>query len=169
MDVELIEWDDANVLHATGHGVGGRAMSRRSAEPESTKASAGEAELAEQLYAERHDDSAWGAWTAVEPGRLDVTLSVRFSREEIAAVRAAAEAAGMKPTTFIREAALAACSTGLNGGREVRAALESALADLTRAHRLIAPSSPSSPPPADGPSTTRSTAGNDALSPGDGR
>lgn len=141
-------------------------MSRRSAEPESSKASAGEAELAGQLYAERHDESAWGAWTAVESGRLDVTLSVRFSREEIAAVRAAAEAAGMKPTTFIREAALAACSTGLSGGREVRAALESALADLTRAHRLVAPPSLSIPPPADGPRAARSTTGTDTPSPG---
>jgi predicted DNA binding CopG/RHH family protein len=38
--------------------------------------------------------------------RRDVTISVRFSEEEIEAVRAAAEQAGVKVTAYIRAAAL---------------------------------------------------------------
>ncbi len=39
--------------------------------------------------------------------RPDVTISVRFTAAEIAAVRARAEAAGVKPTAYIRRLALA--------------------------------------------------------------
>ncbi len=40
------------------------------------------------------------------PARLDVTISVRFTPEEISGVRERARDAGMRPTAFIRQAAL---------------------------------------------------------------
>jgi len=80
-------------------------MSRRIPHGEQTS----EAELAERYYERRHEDSDWGEPQALEkPARLDVTLSVRFTREELEAVRGAAERAGVKPTAFIRQAAVQA-------------------------------------------------------------
>ena len=62
--------------------------------------------------------------------RLAVTLSVRFSREELDAVRAAAQRAQMKPTAFIGQAALDALA-----GRPVdRARLQN---DLAQALELM--------------------------------
>jgi hypothetical protein len=90
-----------------------------------------EAELAERYYDRRHEDSDWAEPEPVEkPARLEVTLSVRFSREELEAVRAAAERAGIKPTAFIRLAAVEALAR-----RPVdRARLEQ---DLARAVELM--------------------------------
>lgn len=66
-----------------------------------------EDELAEYYYAHRDDEDMWGGPEPIErPDRLDVTLSVRFSRAEIEAIRAAAERAGKKPTAFVRAAAM---------------------------------------------------------------
>jgi len=71
----------------------------------------GEAEIAERYYERRHEDGDWDEPESLDkPVRLDVTLSVRFSREELEAVRTAAEQAGMKPTAFIRQAAVEALS-----------------------------------------------------------
>jgi hypothetical protein len=68
-----------------------------------------EADIAERYYERRHEDRDWGEpERLVQPARLDVTLSVRFSREELGAVRTAAEQAGIKPTAFIRQAAMEA-------------------------------------------------------------
>jgi hypothetical protein len=61
-----------------------------------------------EKLAEKYTDSdinvdEWGpAHSVTHPGRRQVTLSVRFSEEEIAAVRTAAHQAGVKPTAFIR-------------------------------------------------------------------
>lgn len=64
---------------------------------------------AERYYERRHEDDDWDAPDALEkPARLDVTLSVRFTRDELDAVRGAAERAGLKPTAFIRHAAVEA-------------------------------------------------------------
>ncbi|MGH9062553.1 MAG: plasmid mobilization protein [Acidimicrobiales bacterium] len=72
-------------------------------EPTST---ATDAELAD--YYDQHRDGDWSEPQPVQrPERLDVTISVRFSSAEIAAVRAQAEAAGLKPTSYIRRCALA--------------------------------------------------------------
>jgi hypothetical protein len=69
------------------------------------------------------DPEAWGDPEPIEkPQRLDVTISVRFTTEEIATLRSRAEAAGMKPTAFIRRAALAADTPPMD-----RAALRGAL------------------------------------------
>lgn len=72
-----------------------------------------ENDLAEQYYERRDDDSEWGESEALEkPARLTVTLSVRFAPEELEAVRAAAGRLGMKPTAFIRQAAVEAVADG---------------------------------------------------------
>jgi hypothetical protein len=79
--------------------------------PDDGRRQPSEAELAASYYDDRHTEDGWDEPEPVEkPARLDVTLSVRFSREELDAVRAAAEQARMKPTAFIRQAALEALS-----------------------------------------------------------
>ena len=66
-----------------------------------------EAELAD-YYNRTTDLSEFAqiATEAVEIGRRDVTISVRFSAQEIGTLRRLADAAGLKVTTFIRTAAL---------------------------------------------------------------
>ena len=56
-----------------------------------------EAQLAEYYHARRDDAEEWEAPEPISrPGRLDVTTSVRFTAEEIAAVRERAGDAGMR-------------------------------------------------------------------------
>lgn len=65
-----------------------------------------DAELAE-YYDQHRQVTGWSEpQPTPPPGRLDVTISVRFTPTEIAAIRARAEAAGLKPTTYIRRCAL---------------------------------------------------------------
>jgi hypothetical protein len=91
---------------AADHCVGG-VMSRRTRRTEPER----EAEIAERYYERRHEDGDWDEPERLDkPVRLDVTLSVRFSREELEAVRTAAEQAGIRPTAFIRQAAVEAVS-----------------------------------------------------------
>jgi predicted DNA binding CopG/RHH family protein len=93
-----------------------------------------DAELAD--YYDRHRDLT--TWGEPEPkraaGRLDVTISVRFSADELAAVRARAEAAGLKPTTYIRRLVLTADEAPLDRTRLARTvdALTRDLDDLRR-------------------------------------
>ncbi len=70
-----------------------------------------ERELAE-YYNRTQDLSGFdaGAVVMVEPTRRDVTISVRFSAEEIEQLRAAADGAGEKVTAWIRAAALGAAA-----------------------------------------------------------
>jgi len=66
-----------------------------------------EAEFAGYYQAHRGDTEEWEPPEAISrPARLDVTISVRFTPEEISAVRERARDAGLKPTAFIRQAAL---------------------------------------------------------------
>lgn len=51
------------------------------------------------------NDTDWGEPVPVTV-RRNVTISVRFSADEIAAIRRQADAAGMKVTAYIRQAAL---------------------------------------------------------------
>lgn len=69
-------------------------------------AHATDAELAE-FYDGHRDTGSWNEPTAAPRERLDVTIPVRFTPAEIAAVRSRAEAAGLKPTAYIRRLALA--------------------------------------------------------------
>lgn len=68
-----------------------------------------EAEMAEYYNATGDLSEFEGTPTEkVEIGRREVTISVRFSAEEIEALRRRADAANMKVTRFIRAAALEA-------------------------------------------------------------
>jgi hypothetical protein len=95
-------------------------------------------ELADH-YDAHHADEQWGEPTPLPADRtsdrLDVTISVRFSAAEIAAVRARAEAAGVKPTTYIRRCALADGAPPLDRGQVSRLVdnLSRDLDDLRRA------------------------------------
>jgi len=75
-----------------------------------------DAELAE-YYDQHRDVTGWSEPQPALPGRLDLTISVRFSPAEIAAVRARAEAAGLKPTTYIRRCALVDEQAPIDRGR----------------------------------------------------
>ncbi len=69
-----------------------------------------EAEL-DDYYNETQDLSGFDEGTSVPVTvRRSVTISVRFSDEEIAELRARAEQAGVKVTSFIRAAALESTS-----------------------------------------------------------
>ncbi len=66
-----------------------------------------EDQLADYYHDHRDDMDHWGDPEPIrKPDRLDVTISVRFTADEIAAVRLRAKEAGVKPTVFIRQAAL---------------------------------------------------------------
>lgn len=94
-----------------------------------------EAALAD-LYDQTHDVSEFDE-SAAYPAevRRNVTISVRFSEEEIAALRREAEAAGIKVTAYIRAAALQA---GAPVDRvQLQAALRAASEDVARAERLL--------------------------------
>ena len=94
-----------------------------------------DAELADHY--DQHRDLT--GWSEPQPGqrseRLDVTISVRFTPAEIATIRARAEAAGLKPTTYIRRCALANEQPPIDRGqlRHTVAALTRCLEDLQRA------------------------------------
>lgn len=94
-----------------------------------------EAALAE-AYQDSHDLSGFDE-DAAEPVevRRNVTISVRFSDEEIAVLRERAESADVKVTAYIRAAALQQ-AVPLDR-RRLLAALEAATADVARAERLL--------------------------------
>ena len=94
-----------------------------------------EAELAKR-YEETRDLSGFEGGS-VEPVevRRNVTISVRFSDEELAVLRARAEAAGTKVTAYIRAAALQQAAP-LDRLQLIQA-LEAASADVARAERLL--------------------------------
>jgi uncharacterized protein (DUF1778 family) len=94
-----------------------------------------EAELATS-YNETRDLSGFDAGT-VEPVevRRNVTISVRFSEDEIGQLRELAEGAGMKVTAFIRAAALHAAAPV--DRLQLLALLQEASADVARAEQLL--------------------------------
>lgn len=72
------------------------------------KANATDRELAD-FYDAHRDREDWEEPEPVSrPERLEVTLSVRFTRAEISTIRTRAAAAGLKPTAYIRACAVAA-------------------------------------------------------------
>lgn len=100
-------------------------------EPDAT---ATDAELAD--YYSRRNDADWGEPQPVQrPERLDVTISVRFTPTEIAAIRSRAAVSGLKPTAYIRRCALAQEQPPIDRGELSRSlsALSQDLEDLRRA------------------------------------
>ena len=78
------------------------------------------------------NDADWGEPVPATV-RRNVTLSVRFSDEEIAAIRA--EAAGMKVTAYIRQAATSAGET--IDREKVARAVDAVSSDLERVRQLV--------------------------------
>ena len=94
-----------------------------------------ETELAE-YYDQSHDVSEFDESAAYQAEvRRNVTISVRFSDEEIALLRERAEASGEKVTAYIRAAALQQASP--LDRRRLLHALEAASADVVQAERLL--------------------------------
>lgn len=96
---------------------------------------ASDSELAD-YYEQHREDREWGDPEPVRrPDRLEVTISVRFTRTEVAAVRARAEVAGLKPTAYIRRCALEVEEPPIDRGKlsQSVAALSRDLEDLRRA------------------------------------
>lgn len=96
--------------------------------------SATDAELAK--YYDQHRGGDWGQPKPIRrPERRDVTLSVRFTAAEIAAIRARAETAGLKPTAYIRRCALEVEERPIDRGKLTQsvAALARDLEDLRQA------------------------------------
>lgn len=94
-----------------------------------------EAEMAD-YYDRTHDLSEFEGGEAFPVEiRRDVTISVRFSEEEIALLRARAEAAGEKVTAYIRAAALQQASP--LDRRRLLQALKAASDDVAKAERLL--------------------------------
>ena len=93
-----------------------------------------DAELAD-YYDQHRDLTDWSDPKSVQSERLDVTITVHFTQAEIAAIRSRAEAADLKPTTYIRRCALADEQPPIDRGRLSRtvAALSRDLEDLRRA------------------------------------
>jgi hypothetical protein len=72
------------------------------------KTRADEKARANGYYEQRDDDTRWGEPVEVQaPEQLTVMVSARFSREEADRISAAAAAAGMTRSAFIRQSALA--------------------------------------------------------------
>ena len=94
-----------------------------------------EAELARH-YDQTRDLSGFegGAEEQAEV-RRNVTISVRFSEEEIATLRSKADTAGEKVTAYIRSAALEQASP--LDRRRLLQALRAASADVAKAERLL--------------------------------
>ena len=65
-------------------------------------------EYAEWLYQHRDDTEGWEEVEAEVSPNLASVVSVRLRRSELTAIETAADAAGLKLSTFIRQAALAA-------------------------------------------------------------
>ncbi len=94
-----------------------------------------DAELAD-YYDQHRNLTDWSEPRPVQrPERLDITISGRFTVAEIATIRARAEAAGLKPTTYIRRCALTDDQPPIGRARLPRTttALARDLEDLRRA------------------------------------
>ena len=87
-------------------------------------------------YNETHDVSEFDEGAAYPVVvRRNVTISVRFSEEEIEALRREAEVSGVKVTAYIRSAALNATSPVDH--QRLRDALRAASDEVARAERLL--------------------------------
>jgi hypothetical protein len=95
------------------------------------------AALADQVYTNRDDAAAWEAEGPPEVSpQVRSVVSVRFSKGELGPIEAAAAAAGVPVSTYIRNAAVNAVSTvDLAEARRRAGALQEELARLIGALR----------------------------------
>jgi predicted DNA binding CopG/RHH family protein len=63
-----------------------------------------------QWLEEHHDDEGWEPVDAETSANLTIVVSVRFNKDELSKIDAAAEAAGIPLSTYIRQAAMNAAN-----------------------------------------------------------
>jgi uncharacterized protein (DUF1778 family) len=97
-----------------------------------------EAERAEEHWAHRDDQDRWGEPVkAREPEPLSVMVSARFSRGEADQLAAAAEAAGMTRSAFVRQAALSSAGGKVVDVARVRRSVDEAERQLSAAREAL--------------------------------
>ena len=100
--------------------------------------SCSEAERAEEDWAHRDDEDCWGEPAEVRgPERLSVMVSARLSRAEADQLAAAAEAAGMTRSAFVRQAALSSAGGKVVDVARVRRSVDEAERQLSAAREAL--------------------------------
>lgn len=97
-----------------------------------------EAERAEEHYEDRDDRDRWDEPVdARGPRQLSVMVSARFSRSEADQLSAAAAAAGMTRSAFVRQAALSAAIGAVVDVARVRRSVDEAERQLAAARQAL--------------------------------
>ncbi|MDA8072878.1 MAG: plasmid mobilization protein [Acidimicrobiales bacterium] len=97
-----------------------------------------EAERAEEHWAHRDDQDRWGEPVEARgPEPLSVMVSARFSRAEADQLAAAAEAAGMTRSAFVRQAALSSAGGKVVDVARVRRSVDEAERQLSAAREAL--------------------------------
>jgi uncharacterized protein (DUF1778 family) len=97
-----------------------------------------EAERAEENWANRDDQDRWGEPVEARgPEPLSVMVSARFSRGEADQLAAAAEAAGMTRSAFVRQAALSSAGGKVVDVARVRHSVDEAERQLSAAREAL--------------------------------
>lgn len=97
-----------------------------------------EAERAEEHWARRDDEDRWAdPVEARGPEPLSVMVSARFSRTEADQLAAAAEAAGMTRSAFVRQAALSSAGGKVVDVARVRRSVDEAERQLSAAREAL--------------------------------
>ncbi len=97
-----------------------------------------ETERAENHYAHRDDEDRWGQPVGARgPEQLSVMVSARFSRSEADQLSAAAEAAGMTRSAFVRQAALTSTAGKVVDVARVRRNVDEAERQLAAARQAL--------------------------------
>jgi len=97
-----------------------------------------EAERADEYWAHRDDQDRWGEpIEARGPELLSVMVSARFSRAEADQLAAAAEAAGMTRSAFVRQAALSSAGGKVVDVARVRRSVDEAERQLSAAREAL--------------------------------
>ncbi len=97
-----------------------------------------EAARAEEHWAHRDDESRWGEPVEAKgPEPLSVMVSARFSRSEADQIAAAAEAAGMSRSAFVRQAALSSAAGKVVDVARVKRSVDEAERQLSAAREAL--------------------------------
>lgn len=97
-----------------------------------------EEERAEDHYAHRDDEDRWGQPVGDRgPEQLSVMVSARFSRSEADRLSAAAEAAGMSRSAFVRQAALTSTAARVVDVARVKRNVDEAERQLAAAREAL--------------------------------
>lgn len=97
-----------------------------------------EAERAEEHWAHRDDQDRWGEPVEAKgPEPLSVMVSARFSRAEADQLAAAAKAAGMTRSAFVRQASLSSAGGKVVDVARVRRSVDEAERQLSAAREAL--------------------------------